>query len=122
LLDSRYCTCKSRLSLTHHHTLIRKLDSQAMSGDKTDPDHPGPPKTFLIVRPVWQSRELTDFLHNLDTIYRANWKNPHRQDRCTRGNPPHIRVYHPSKSQTEKGHIPKGLPWNCYDAGWLMSL
>lgn len=106
----------------HHRQLIRTLNIQAMSGDETDPDHPGPPKTFLIIRPIWQSREFADFLHKLDLIYRANWQNPHGQDRCTRGNPPRIRIYHASKSQTEVGHAPKGLPRNCYDVGWLLSL
>ncbi|KAF8834298.1 hypothetical protein BDN67DRAFT_915225, partial [Paxillus ammoniavirescens] len=65
-----------------------------------------------------QSTAFANFLHNLDTIYHTNWRNPHGQ-RAIRGNPPRFRV---TSDRSEEGHAPAHLSWNCYDADWLGKL
>ncbi|KIJ20704.1 hypothetical protein PAXINDRAFT_152541 [Paxillus involutus ATCC 200175] len=115
LLDSCLHACWSRISIQHHSRLLKKLGHQAMSGNETDPENCGP---FLIVRPAWQSVAFAKFLHNLDTIYCTNWRNPHGQE-AIRGNPPHFCV---ASDCSEEGHAPAHLPRNCYDADWLGKL
>ncbi|EGO23668.1 hypothetical protein SERLADRAFT_438980 [Serpula lacrymans var. lacrymans S7.9] len=119
LLDSRFKACGSRASLQRHeNNLLVLLDATAMSGDETDNEVQGAPKTYLISRPHWQSPEMKDFMRKLDHIYRENWRNPHGR-RATAGNAPRIRI---ASNRCEPGHAPRGLWRNCYDSNWLKDL
>ncbi|EGN97907.1 hypothetical protein SERLA73DRAFT_74157 [Serpula lacrymans var. lacrymans S7.3] len=106
LLDSRFKACGSRASLQRHeNNLLVLLDATAMSGDETDNEVQGAPKTYLISRPHWQSPEMKDFMRKLDHIYRENWRNPHGR-RATAGNAPRIRI---ASNRCKPGHAPRGL-------------
>ncbi|KAI0055232.1 hypothetical protein BV25DRAFT_1815909, partial [Artomyces pyxidatus] len=121
LLVSREKSCLSRLALEHHAKgVMAKLTRQAMSGDETDPETPGPPKGFRS-RPIdWRSDALVNFLHTLDDIYRANWRSPVGK-RATGGNPPRLR-FHTGNLDPVQGIAPPGLERNFYNPAFIASL
>ncbi|KAG1845534.1 hypothetical protein F4604DRAFT_1936868 [Suillus subluteus] len=85
LFDSRIRACLLRPSLRRHLGLLNSLSCLVMSGDETD--SMGPPKVFRIINQEWQSKEFCTFMRTLDSIYQAEWANPHGH-RCVPGNAP----------------------------------
>lgn len=76
------------------------------------------PALFTTIRPAWRSKELGDYLHSLDDLYREDWAQPIGK-RATAGNPPRTRIDEDSEVKVRHGPVPVGLWRNCYDAGWL---
>jgi hypothetical protein len=89
-----------------------------MSGDETETL--GPPKTFRILRPEWQSDALATFFWRLDEIDRRNWREP-VVTRSTQGNAPRARLP-PSGGKRVVSRAPGGLWRNCYHPQFLESL
>lgn len=89
-----------------------------MSADETET--PGPPKTFRILRPAWQSDELAEFLWRLDEIDREHWRSPVEQA-STAGNPLRTRLP-PVPGQCTTSRAPAGLWRNCYHPQFLKEL
>ncbi|KAJ8580928.1 hypothetical protein M405DRAFT_752613 [Rhizopogon salebrosus TDB-379] len=116
LFDSRVWACVLRPTLRRHLALLNHLMRSAMSGDETDAM--GPPKVFRIIEQEWQSNEFRTFMRTLDSIYQAEWANPHGRH-CVPGNAPWTRAV---RGKTEAGHAPRGLPRNCYDQEWYDNL
>ncbi|KAG1883718.1 hypothetical protein F4604DRAFT_1575426 [Suillus subluteus] len=116
LLDSCIQACLLCPSLRRHLGLFNSLSHSAMSSNETD--SMGPPKVFRIVNQEWQSKGFHTFMRTLDSIYLAEWANPHGRC-CIPGNAPRTQVV---QGKCEVGHAPKGLPRNCYDADWYESL
>ncbi|PIL23155.1 hypothetical protein GSI_14464 [Ganoderma sinense ZZ0214-1] len=79
--------------------------------------------TWTIIRSLWQSDKLVEFLHEIDKHYRRDWENPGRYTgkRKSSGQPPRRR-YLKTTSKVEDGVVPRGLWRNCYNAAWLKTL
>lgn len=89
-----------------------------MSGDETETR--GPPKTYRILRPAWQSDELAEFLWRLDEIDREHWRSPVEQN-STAGNPLRIRLP-PEVGKRSSNRAPSGLWRNCYHPDFIETL
>jgi len=102
------------------------VDILAEGGGMSD-DEPDPHSTttqvkasrkYFVIRPVWRSREVTNWLRVMDHVYLD-----HRfaaDGRATRGKWTRNRVQSNKVDQTAQAI--KGLPANFYDKVWLASL
>ncbi|KAI1795835.1 hypothetical protein LXA43DRAFT_1090470 [Ganoderma leucocontextum] len=79
--------------------------------------------TWTVIRSLWQSDALVEFLHGVDKHYRRDWENPGRYSgkRKSSGQPPRRR-YLKETSKVEEGVVPPGLWRNCYNPAWLKTL
>ena len=76
------------------------------------------PKEYLVVRPVWRSQEVTNWLRVIDNVYLARRFTP--DGRVTRGSWLRNRK---QSSKVDHTAVPiEGLPANFYDKEWLGSL
>lgn len=119
--------------LQAHLPFLQSLSVDGMSSDEEDSvdvdaansmSAPGPGTkvtvdnpTYYVLTPRWRSRELSVFLHVLDSVYTMQRRlDPERQ----RGNWPRPRVYDPvSPRLSKKTAFPKKLPRNAYDSEWF---
>jgi hypothetical protein len=73
--------------------------------------------SYRVLTPRWRSKELTTFLHVLDSLYvivrrfdssrqRGNWPRPQRYDTL-------------NLKLSARTEFPKGLPQNAYNQEWL---
>ena len=92
-----------------------------MSGDETDRCGRQPirgQRKFLVVRPGWRSKEVTDWLRVIDNLYTT-----HRfsvEGRASRGNWVRHRI---DSGRVDWNQLPVGgLPENFYDLAWLQGL
>ncbi|RXW16639.1 hypothetical protein EST38_g9216 [Candolleomyces aberdarensis] len=108
--------------LHSHEDLLHLLNVDGMSSDEEDNVHAQLRDTavnpsYHVLTPRWRSKELTTFLHVLDSLYiivrrfdsnrqRGNWPRPRRYDSL---NPTFSR----------KTDFPKNLPQNAYNEQWL---
>lgn len=96
-------------------------ENDGMSGDEND-RRLGPfsssPKEYSIIRPVWRSKEVTNWLRVMDLVHLD--RRFAADGRATRGNWVRCRV--PSDEVDLTATPVPGLPGNFYDAGWLNSL
>ncbi|KAJ3544295.1 hypothetical protein NMY22_g2826 [Coprinellus aureogranulatus] len=112
-------------ALQQHLPLLQRLSIDGMSSDEEeDADDlprqiargvPARNPNYRVLTPVWRSKELTMFLHILDSVYLIK-----RRLENQRGNWPRPRVYDPSNlKMSKKTKFPKNLPENAYDKDWL---
>ena len=98
---------------------MRKLaDEGGMSGDECDRNAKKTDKKYFIVRPIWRSQEVTEWLHVMDLIYVSS--RFAADGRATKGKWVRNRV-RSTMVDRESKPIP-GLPHNFYDQNWLRSL
>jgi hypothetical protein len=76
------------------------------------------PRDYFVVRPVWRSQEVTNWLRVMDHVYLAQRFTP--DGRVTRGS--WVRDRKPSNKVDHTAAPIKGLPANFYDKAWLRSL
>lgn len=76
------------------------------------------PNEYFVIRPVWRSEAVTDWLRVMDHVYYARRFTP--DGRVTRGR--WMRNRKPSSKVDLTATPIKGLPINFYDKGWLKSL
>ncbi|KAJ3532379.1 hypothetical protein NMY22_g7765 [Coprinellus aureogranulatus] len=111
-------------ALQEHLPLLQRLSIDGMSSDEEEDDNvqSGIARAatvknpnYRVLTPVWRSKELTMFLHVLDSVYLIK-----RRLENQRGNWPRPRVYDPNSPKlSQKTTFPKNLPVNAYDEGWL---
>ena len=89
-----------------------------MSGDECDRNAKETNKKYFIVRPIWRSQEVTEWLHVMDLVYVSS--RFAADGRPTKGRWVRNRVRSPMVDRESKP-IP-GLPYNFYDQTWLKSL
>lgn len=98
---------------------MRKLaDDGGMSGDESDRNTKRKDKKYSIVRPIWRSREVAEWLHVMDLVYVSSRFTA--DGRTTKGNWVRARVRSTCVDRDSKP-IP-GLPCNFYDKSWLGTL
>ncbi|TFK58532.1 hypothetical protein BDN72DRAFT_906649 [Pluteus cervinus] len=128
--------------LQHHSPMMKRLGTEAMSSDESEPEYftnelaiqggrtkrlkanqPGPDRKknhYTVVQPAWRSFQLSKFLWRLDELRQESRV---RVDgpivRMPRGNPPRIRI---RTSQVHDKKAPKDLPCNFYDPAWLKKM
>lgn len=89
-----------------------------MSEDESDRETKRTNKEYSVLRPVWRSNEVSDWLHVMDLVYVSS--RFAADGRPTRGKWIRDRVRSTGINQHSKP-VP-GLPRNFYDRGWLESL
>lgn len=100
---------------------MRKLANDGgMSGDESDRNAvtKQKDKKYFVVRPVWRSQEVTEWLHVMDLVYISS--RFAADGRATKGNWVRNRV-RAASVDTDSKPIP-GLPYNFYDQSWLGAL
>lgn len=91
-----------------------------MSADETAGEEKTHPPVWSIIESAWMSKELKEFLHWLDDLYRQDWAHPSGRHR-TPGNPPRHRI--PSKKPPNPDCVaPRGMPRMFYNPAWLAKL
>lgn len=89
-----------------------------MSGDESDRNTKKTDRKYFIVRPIWRSQEVTEWLRIMDFVHISS--RFAADGRATKGNWIRDRVRSMRVDQNSKP-IP-GLPYNFYDQIWLRSL
>lgn len=89
-----------------------------MSGDESDRNTKKKEKKYFIVRPIWRSQEVTEWLHVMDLVYVSN--RFAADGRATKGNWVRDRV-RSTRVDRDSKPIP-GLPRNFYDRTWFGAL
>lgn len=112
-------------TLSDHLPLLQALSIDGMSSDEEEDldgqvrgtDVAARNPRYRVLTPLWRSKELTVFLHLLDSIYLLQRRrNPSKQ----RGNWARVRAYSPTDLKfSKKTTFPKNLPENAYDKAWL---
>lgn len=95
---------------------MRKLaDDGGMSGDESDRSTKQKDKKYFVVRPIWRSQEVTEWLRVMDLVYISS--RFAADGRATKGNWVRNRIQSTRVDRDSKP-IP-GLPHNFYDQTWL---
>lgn len=98
---------------------MRKLaDDGGMSGDESDRGTKQKDTKYFVVRPVWRSQEVTEWLHAMDLVYVSS--RFAADGRATKGRWVRDRVQS-TRIDRDSKPIP-GLPRNFYDKTWLGTL
>ena len=105
--------------------LLQTLSIEGMSSDEEEeleveiPGTDTPPRSprYHVLTPRWRGKELTSFLHLVDSIYLLQ----RRMDGSKqRGNWARVRLHNAVEPHhSKKTSFPKNLPENAYDREWL---
>ena len=122
LIRNRRYICDVTPDVAPFTTFVDRLANEGgMSGDETDRCGRQPirgQRKFLVVRPGWRSKEVTDWLRVIDNLYTI-----HRfsvEGRASRGNWVRQRI---DSGRVDRDQFPVGgLPENFYDPAWLQGL
>jgi hypothetical protein len=99
---------------------MERMNPGHMSADSSGGERANHPLAYKIRRSAWMSRELEDYFHTADRMFREDWSKPFGRRR-TPGNPPRTRI--PSNKPPDLNAVaPKGLPVNFYSQEWLNTL
>lgn len=121
LTNHRRAMCESHKDMARFKEYIDILDNGGgMSEDEPDWRSTSGklPSDYCIVRPIWRSKAVTDWLRVIDHIYLASRFST--DGRVTRGK--WMRNRKPSNKIDSAATPVKGLPINFYDEDWLESL
>ena len=121
LTEHRRAVCESNKDMTKFKKYIEILHhGGGMSEDEPDwrSTSGKVPSHYFVIRPVWRSGAVTDWLRVMDHVYLARRFNP--DGRVTRGR--WTRNRKPSNKVDLAATPIKGLPINFYDEEWLKSL
>ena len=121
LVEHRRVVCESHKDMERFTKHIDILDrGGGMSEDEPDWRSAvgNAPRDYFVVRPVWRSQEVTNWLRVMDHVYLA--RRFTSDGRVTRGS--WIRNRKPSSKVDHTAAPVKGLPINFYDKEWLGSL
>lgn len=95
--------------------LIQQLGEWGMSGDEAIGARGS--QQFRIISDDWRAPELRKLMSVLDAIH--IYRRYDDMNQAGRGNWPRVRIVSLKRS---KGKFVKGLPSNCYNKAWLLSL
>jgi hypothetical protein len=99
---------------------MKRMNPGHMSADSSGGEGANHPLAYKIRRSAWMSRELEDYFHAADRMFREDWSKPFGRRR-TPGNPPRTRI--PSNKPPDPHAVaPQGLPVNFYSKEWLSTL
>jgi len=121
LTRHRRVVCESHKDMERFKKYIDILDhGGGMSEDEPDWRSTGgkTSRDYFVVRPVWRSQEVTNWLRVMDYVYLA--RRFTADGRVTRGS--WIRNRKPSSKVDHTTAPIKGLPINFYDEEWVGSL
>lgn len=122
LAEHRRVVCESNKDMTRFKEYIDVLDhGGGMSEDEPDwrsASGKKIPSDYFVIRPMWRSEAITNWLRVMDHVYLARRFTP--DGRVTRGR--WVRNRKPSSKVNLAATPINGLPINFYDEEWLKSL